>query len=90
MAIEKGLYAAPLGMDELAQESEPIEIAIEDPESVELTVGPISIEIKPEQESEDDFNANLAEYIDENQLQQLASDLISDFEDDISALGYED
>jgi hypothetical protein len=85
MAIEKGLYAAPLGMDELAQESEPIEIAIEDPESVELTVGPISIEIKPEQESEDDFNANLAEYIDDNQLQSLASDLISDFEDDISA-----
>ena len=83
--MEKGLYAAPLGMDELAQENEPIEIDIEDPESVELTVGPLSIELKPGEESEDDFNVNLAEYIDDNQLQMLASDLISDFEDDISA-----
>jgi hypothetical protein len=85
MAIEKGLYAAPLGMDAMAEEEAPLEISIEDPESVEINVGPLSIEIKPEQESEDDFNANLAEYIDENQLQTLASDLIGDFEDDISA-----
>ena len=85
MAIDKGLYAAPLGMEEMAAVETPLEIEIEDPESVELTLGPLSIEIKPEPESEDDFNANLAEYIDENQLQQLASDLISDFDDDISA-----
>jgi hypothetical protein len=85
MAIEKGLYAAPLGMDAMAEEEAPLEISIEDPESVEINAGPLSIEIKPEPESEDDFNANLAEYIDENQLQQLASDLISDFEEDISA-----
>ena len=83
--MEKGLYAAPLGMDAMAEEAEPLEISIEDPESVEINAGPLSIEIRPDQESEDDFNANLAEYIDENQLQQLASDLISDFEDDISA-----
>ncbi len=30
MAIEKGLYQAPLGMEQLAIEEEPIEIAIED------------------------------------------------------------
>ncbi len=85
MGMEKGLYAAPLGMDAMAEEEAPLEISIEDPESVEINAGPLSIEIKPEPESEDDFNANLAEYIDENQLQQLASDLISDFEEDISA-----
>ncbi len=34
MAIEKGLYQAPLGMDQLAMEEAPIEIAIEDPEAV--------------------------------------------------------
>ena len=85
MAIEKGLYAAPLGMDAMAEEEAPLEISIEDPESVEIGIGPLEIQIKPEQESEDDFNANLAEYIDENELESLASDLISDFEDDISA-----
>ena len=85
MGMEKGLYAAPLGMDAMAEEEAPLEISIEDPESVEINAGPLTIEIKPDQESEDDFNANLAEYIDENELQSLASDLISDFEDDISA-----
>ena len=85
MAMEKGLYAAPMGMDTMAQEEAPLEISIEDPESVEISAGPLTIEIKPDQESEDDFNANLAEYIDEDELQMLASDLISDFEDDISA-----
>lgn len=85
MAIEKGLYAAPLGMDAMAEEEQPIEIDIENPESVELTIGPLEIEIKPEAESEDDFNANLAEYIDEDQLQLLASDLIGDFDDDLSS-----
>jgi len=85
MAIEKGLYQAPLGMEQLAIEEEPIEIAIEDPESVEIDIGPLSIRMEPEEESEDDFSANLAEYMDEKDLQSLASQLISDFDDDISS-----
>jgi hypothetical protein len=85
MAIEKGLYQAPLGMDQLAMEEEPIEIAIEDPESVEIGIGPLSIRIEPNEESEEDFSANLAEYMSEQDLQSLASDLISDFDDDISS-----
>lgn len=85
MAIEKGLYQAPLGMEQLAIEEEPIEIAIEDPESVEIDIGPLSIRIEPDEESEEDFSANLAEYMDEKDLQSLASQLISDFDDDISS-----
>ena len=88
MAIEKSLYAAPQGLEELAamDESMPgIEIEIEDPESVNIDMGGMEIEITPEAESEDDFNANLAEYIDEETLQSLASDLIGDFDEDISS-----
>jgi hypothetical protein len=85
MAIDKGLYAAPLGMEQLASQEEPIEIDIENPDSVELTIGPLEIEFRPDQESEDDFAANLAEYMDERELAMLASDLIGDFEDDVAA-----
>jgi hypothetical protein len=85
MAIEKGLYAAPLGMEQLAAQEEPIEIDIENPDSVELTIGPLEIEFSPDKESEDDFSANLAEYMDERELATLASDLISDFEEDVAA-----
>jgi hypothetical protein len=88
MAIEKSLYAAPQGLEELAamDESMPgIEIEIEDPESVTIGMDGMEIEITPEPESEDDFNANLAEFIDEETLQSLASDLIGDFDEDISS-----
>jgi hypothetical protein len=85
MAIEKGLYAAPLGMEQLAMNEEPLEIAIEDPESVEINMGPLSIRMEREEESDEDFSANLAEYISEKELESLASDLTSDFDDDVSS-----
>jgi hypothetical protein len=88
MAIEKSLYAAPQGLDDLMDSPSmgpEIEIEIEDPESVTIGMDGMEIEITPEAESEDDFNANLAEYIDEETLQTLASDLIGDFDEDISS-----
>ena len=87
MAIEKGLYAAPLGMEQLAMNEEPLEIAIEDPESVEIGIGgmPILRIEEDEEESDEDFSANLAEYIDDKELQSLASELASDFDDDVSS-----
>ena len=86
MAIEKGLYAAPLGIDELAAMEEPdIEIEIEDPERVTINADGTEIEIEPGEGTDEDFDANLAEYIDEGTLQNLASDLIGDFDSDISA-----
>jgi hypothetical protein len=87
MAIEKGLYAAPLGMEQLATEEEPIEIEIEDPESVEIGVGGetlLRIE-KGDEEDENEFSKNLAEDMSESDLQSLASDLVSDFDDDVSS-----
>jgi hypothetical protein len=81
MAIEKSLYAAPVGLETLMDDPA-IEIEIEDPESVSINMGGLEIEIIPE---DDDFSKNLAEDLNESELAILASDLISDFEDDISS-----
>jgi hypothetical protein len=86
MAIEKGLYAAPLGMEQLAMEEEPLEIAIEDPESVEIGIDGMPIlRIEKAEEDEDEFGKNIAEDMSEQDLQSLASELISDFDDDVSS-----
>ena len=34
--VDKGLYAAPMGLDKMAESEEAIEIEIEDPESVTI------------------------------------------------------
>jgi hypothetical protein len=86
MAIDKGLYAAPLGLEEeaLQQGIEPIEIEIEDPESVSIGIGDIEIEIEPTDEYEG-FYDNLAEEMDEGALEMIASDLIGNFDDDVNS-----
>jgi hypothetical protein len=88
MAIDKALNRAPLGLGgmDAGMEDEPsIEIEIEDPESVSIGMGDLEIEIEPGKESSDDFNDNLAEYIDEDELESLASEIISDYEDDVGS-----
>ena len=54
-----------------------IEIEIEDPESVTLGIDGVEIELTPGGEDETAFDANLAETMDEGELQTLASELIS-------------
>ena len=83
MAIEKSLYAAPQGIDDLLGEPE-IEIEIEDPESVDITVGDFSIHMEPSKE-DDDFNENLAEVLSDEFMQSLAEELLSDYDDDVSS-----
>jgi len=85
MAIEKALYQAPVGIEEAAAMESPIEIEIEDPESVTIGIDGLEIQIEPEEESEDDFNINLAEHVNESTLTELCSDLIGDFDSDIGA-----
>jgi hypothetical protein len=85
MAIDKGLYAAPVGLDEAAMDEPDMEIIIEDPESVEIDVDGLEIEIEKEKPSDEDFDANLAEYMDENELSLLASELIDAVEDDLAS-----
>jgi len=80
MSIEKSLYAAPQGIESLAQPD--IEIEIEDPESVSIKAGDVEIEIGS---VEDDFEANLVEHLPDDVVTELVSDLLSDFDDDINS-----
>ena len=79
--VDKGLYQAPLGLDELAGDEEPIEIEIVDPEEVNIHAGDLDISIQPG-DGEDDFGANLADLMDDGDLQELASDLSGDIDND--------
>lgn len=84
MAIDKALYQAPVGIEEMPPEPE-IEIEIEDPEAVRIGIdGETILEIE-KGEDIDDFNANLAEFMDEDEIESLANDLLSDFQTDIDS-----
>jgi hypothetical protein len=87
MAIEKGLYAAPQGLEALDEMNgaPELEIEIEDPESVTIGLDGEPILEFTQEESEDEFNKNLAEEMDESELQSLASELAGDYEDDVSS-----
>ena len=82
--IDKALYQLPAGMDEDLMDAEPIEIEIEDPEAVSIGIGDLAIDIEMG-DKKDDFNANLAEEMDDGELQSLAGDLLGDFQDDIDS-----
>jgi len=79
--MDKGLYAAPMGLSQLPEQPD-MEIEIEDPEAVDIHVGDVDIELKPEVETEDTFDANLAEYIDNGDLSSMADELIAGFDKD--------
>jgi hypothetical protein len=85
MAIDKALYELPQGLEAASAAMEPIEIEIEDPEAVRIGIDGLEIEIKPEEETADDFDANLAEYLDEGYLTQMCNDLLGDVEGDVSS-----
>ena len=83
--MEKSLYAAPVGIEELLDVEEPdLELELEDPELIDIGIEGLEIEIGKDEE-EDDFDANLAESLNEKALVTIAGDLLGDFEDDISA-----
>ena len=89
MSIDKSLNPAPKGILEMIgmdQNDEPdLEIEIEDPESVKIGVDGLEIELEKREETDEDFGANLAEYINESALQSLASDLLGDYDSDIAS-----
>ena len=81
MAIEKALYQAPLGIEEDAPE-EAVEIEIVDPESVSIRADGLEIDIDPQEMGDTEFDANLAEFVSEDELQKLGSELVSDVDAD--------
>ena len=80
MAMEKSLYAAPVGIEEeIDIEMPDVEVEVEEPAGLE------SLEIEIEVEVDDGFDDNLAEELDDKLLIEIAGDLLADFEDDVSA-----
>jgi len=82
-SMDKGLYAAPLGLEE-EMGMAPLEIEIEDPEGVRIGMGDIEIELSPGEETEDDFDANLADFMSDSALDSLGGELVADFDKDIN------
>jgi len=78
--MDKGFYQAPEG---ITDEGDTLEIDIENPDSVTLSDGSVEIIIEPDAETNDEFNANLAEEMDEGQLNDLSGELIELVEADI-------
>jgi hypothetical protein len=58
---------------------------IEDPESVAIGVDGMVIEMVKDEPRAEDFDANLAEFMNENELQLLSSELIGNYEQDLSS-----
>ncbi len=81
MAMDKGLYAAPLGMMEEA--GPPIEIEIEDPEEVRIGIGDLEIDLNPQKKNSEDFDVNFAEEMDASDLDRLGGELVEEFGKDI-------
>ena len=81
--IDKALYQQPQGIEELAQDQpEDFEIEIIDPEAVNIHAGDLDISIRPGEEDGNDFNANLAEEMDESAMDSMASELADDIDND--------
>ena len=84
MATNISPEMTPLDMGVMTDEPA-LEIEIEDPESVKIGIDGVEIELMPEPETADTFDANLAEYMDEGELQSLASELVSLVDADINS-----
>jgi len=83
--FDKALYEAPAGLESLT-EAEPIEIEIDNPDAVSISTGGVEIELIPEQETGGiDFDANLAEHMDDGELEKLGSEIMGMVEADITS-----
>ena len=81
MATNIAQALVPLDLSQMSDEPA-IEIEIEDPESVSISLDGLEIDLMPE---ETEFDANLAELIDESELQKISSDLLGQVDDDINS-----
>jgi len=85
MSIEQSLSQAPLGLQDIELDDTPaVEIEIVNPEGVKIGMDGMEIDLMPETE-EEDFSDNLAEYMDDSELQKIASDLIEMVDTDVNS-----
>ena len=89
MGIEKGLYAAPEGIDEGLEDLDEssIEIEIVDPEAVVIGADGMEVAIVPDEGLDEivSFDANLADHLEEGILNELSEDLLGMVESDIDS-----
>ena len=88
MAVEKGLYQAPVGLNTNPDEETPeLEIEIVNPESVTLDDGSMEITIVPDADTGDTipFDGNIAEILEEGDLNGLADEIISAVDSDVDS-----
>jgi hypothetical protein len=84
--IDKSLSQAPQGIEAMAMGQPDLSIEIENPESVTLDDGSMEITIVPGKEVDDEeFNANLAEELDEGTLTELSGDLLGEVTSDLDS-----
>jgi hypothetical protein len=82
MAIDKSLYAAPAGLAALGEGEPDLEIEIVDPEAVNIKTDGLEIALLPEPTTAETFNANLADFVDDDVLIQVAGTLEEDIVND--------
>lgn len=83
--ISKGLYAAPQGLEALGEDpGMDTEVDGMDPEIPEDGMT-IILGAEPETEGDDDFSANLAEFLDEKVMSEIAGDLMGEYESDANS-----
>lgn len=81
--MEKSLYEMPKGIEAL--EGPEIEIEVEDPKSMTIEIDGIEIDLNPPSGGGDNFDDNLAEFLDESVLTTIGSDLIEEVASDITS-----
>jgi hypothetical protein len=85
-SMVSSLSPAPEGIDfsDIVQDDTPaVEIIIENPDDVVIGIDGMAIDLMPEEGPA--FDANLAEFMDEGELEKLGSDLVGEVESDISS-----
>jgi hypothetical protein len=85
-SMVSSLSPAPEGIDfsNIVQDDTPaVEIIIENPDDVVIGIDGMAIDLMPEEGPA--FDANLAEFMDEGELEKLGSDLVGEVESDISS-----
>ena len=87
MAMEKGLYAAPEGIEAEAVEESALEIEIVNPDAVTLDDGSMEITLIPGGDETDviDFGDNIADAMEDSDLIALAEELVGLVDSDIAS-----
>lgn len=89
MSIVSSIAQAPMGLDlsDMVQDDTPaVEIMIENPDDVVIGLDGLEIDLMPGSDMEEPaFDANLAEYMDEGELEKLGSDLVAEVDSDINS-----